>query len=360
MFIRSGSNNFELVGVELQKFILEKTGKKWEDILVPEATYEDLSEEAINFFKEKVKERGRLNTKELDVDNLTLLQKLGLYNGQYFNKATMLLFAKDPNRWVLNSYIKIGFFEENHADLVYQDEVKGPIIMQAEKAVEIIYFKYLKALIRYEGVTRIEEYLIPKEAFREILFNSINHKQYEECNPIQVSIYDDKIYVYNDAVFPKDLAKADLYDKHKSKPYNPLIAQVFFLTGFIEAWGRGFEKIKEECMTTDTPLPHIEVTNNGVMICCKPSEKYMKSLEKIKGNGGNLGGNGGNLGGNEFSENERLIVTILKQNNNISQKDLANLVGIPLRTVQRIISNLISRGIIERHGTTRKSIWIIK
>ena len=30
--------------------------------------------------------------------------------------------------------------------------------------------------------------------FREILLNSINHKQYEENNPIQISIYDDKMY----------------------------------------------------------------------------------------------------------------------------------------------------------------------
>ena len=149
------------------------------------------------------------------------------------------------------------------------------------------------------------------------------------------------------------------YDKHKSKPYNPLIAQVFFLAGFIEAWGRGFEKIKEECVTTDTPLPQIEVTNDGVMICCKPSEKYLRSLEKLRKNGGNAGGNGGNVGNNELTENERLIVDILKQNNNISQKELANLAEIPLRTVQRTISNLISREIIERHGTTRKSIWII-
>lgn len=120
------------------------------------------------------------------------------------------LYRKEPNRWVFNSYIKIGFFEKNNADLVYQDEIKAPIIMQAQKAIELIYTKYMKALIRYEGITRVEEFLIPQEAFREILLNCINHKQYEEQNTIQVSIYDDQIYVYNDASFPKELVGINL------------------------------------------------------------------------------------------------------------------------------------------------------
>jgi ATP-dependent DNA helicase RecG len=63
LYVRSGSNNFELTGIEQQKFILERAGKKWEDILVPEATYDDLSKEAIDFFREKAKERGRLSEK---------------------------------------------------------------------------------------------------------------------------------------------------------------------------------------------------------------------------------------------------------------------------------------------------------
>ena len=358
IFVRSGSNNFELTGAEQQKFILKSAGMKWEEIIVPEATYDDLDENAIEFFRKKAKERGRLSENELDVDNLTLLQKLGLYDGQHFNKATLLLFGKEPDKWVLNAYIKVGFFEKNHADLIYQDEVKDPIIMQVEKAIELIYTKYMKALIRYEGITRVEEYLIPKEAFREILLNCINHKQYEEQNTIQVSIYDDQIYVYNDASFPNELVGTDLYDKHTSKPYNPLIAKVFFLAGFIESWGRGFEKIKEECEKTKTPLPEIKVSSGGVMIHCTPSENYLKVLGKLK-NGGNDGGNGGNGGNITLSDNERHIIQVLKENNEISQKEISLITKIPLRTVQRTISNLIAIGYIERKGTTRKSKWII-
>ena len=47
---------------------------------------------------------------------------------------------------------------------------------------------------------------------------------------------------------PPNLDSTDkLFMKHSSKPYNPKLANIFFKSGMIEAWGRGFEKIKEAC-----------------------------------------------------------------------------------------------------------------
>lgn len=49
----------------------------------------------------------------------------------------------------------------------------------------------------------------------------------------------------NNGNMPKNLDSADkLFGKHSSEPFNPNLAQVFFKSGLIEAWGRGFDKIK--------------------------------------------------------------------------------------------------------------------
>ncbi len=48
--------------------------------------------------------------------------------------------------------------------------------------------------------------------------------------------------------------------KHASKPFNPNIAHVFYLAGFIESWGRGIEKICNACR--DDKLPQPEYTVN--------------------------------------------------------------------------------------------------
>lgn len=74
--------------------------------------------------------------------------------------------------------------------------------------------------------------------------NSINHKRYEGNNPIQISIYDDKIYVWNEGVFPEELKNRNLFEKHYSKPYNPLIAQTFFKLVLLNLGTEGLKKLK--------------------------------------------------------------------------------------------------------------------
>ena len=56
----------------------------------------------------------------------------------------MLLFSKDPEKWQLGAYVKIGYFETD-ADLLYQDEIHGSILEQIDKIVELVYLKYMRA-----------------------------------------------------------------------------------------------------------------------------------------------------------------------------------------------------------------------
>ena len=58
--------------------------------------------------------------------------------------------------------------------------------------MELVYLKYMRAKITYEGMQRIERYFVPEEALREALLNALCHKQYQSGVPIQISVYDDK------------------------------------------------------------------------------------------------------------------------------------------------------------------------
>ncbi len=116
----------------------------------------------------------------------------------YLIRVAMLAFYKEPEKWVTGAYVKIGHFAQSDADLKYQDEVYGSLIEQVDKTVDLVYAKYMKALISYEGIQRIEQFMFHQDAFREILLNAIVHKDYSSCNPIQISVYEDKIYIWND------------------------------------------------------------------------------------------------------------------------------------------------------------------
>ena len=161
----------------------------------------------------------------------------------------------------------------------YQDEIHGSLIEQVDKAVDLVYTKYLKALIFYDGIQRVEQFMFHQDAFREILLNAVVHKDYSSCNPIQISVYEDKMYIWNDGEMPSELDSTDkLFMKHSSKPYNPNLAGIFFKSGMIEAWGRGFDKIREACAKYNAPLPEYNMSTSGIMVLCKACDKYLDIL----------------------------------------------------------------------------------
>lgn len=78
---------------------------------------------------------------------------------------------------------------------------------------------------------------------------------------------------------PPNLDSTDkLFMKYSSKPYNPKLANIFFKSGMIEAWRRGFEKIREACVLYDGPLPEYEINEAGIMVLCKACDKYLGVL----------------------------------------------------------------------------------
>ena len=173
-----------------------------------------------------------------------MLEKLHLTSGEYLTNAAMMLFAKDPEQWQLGAYVKIGYFESD-AELIYQDEVRGSLIELVDKIIEIIYLKYMRAKISYIGMQRQERYFVPEAALRETILNALCHSQYNYGVPIQISIYEDKMYIANCGRLPDNWTVENLLVKHASKPFNPNIANVFYLAGFIESWGRGIELMKQ-------------------------------------------------------------------------------------------------------------------
>ena len=159
-----------------------------------------------------------------------LLDNLGLLEHGKLKRAAILLFHRNPEKWVTGAYIKIGYFGVG-SDLRYQDEIHGSLFIQADRVIELIYLKYMKAMISYDNVTRIETYPLPKAAVREA------------------------VYISNDCVFPVGWTVETLMERHRSQPYNPNIANVFFRAGYVETWGRGIEKICEACKKHGVPMP---------------------------------------------------------------------------------------------------------
>ncbi len=93
--------------------------------------------------------------------------------------------------------------------------------------------------------------------------NAICHKDYSRGIPIQISIYNDKLYIANCGLFPENWTVENLFEKHASQPFNPNIAYVFYLAGFIESRGRGIEKICTVCKNDGVFQPTLSAWETG-------------------------------------------------------------------------------------------------
>lgn len=238
---RSGSTKQQLRGIALTDFLASKTGIRWEDVSITGVSADDLDKESFEIFRREALRSKRMTKDDLNMGNGELLDSLGLVTDSGLKRAAVLLFHRNPEKWVTGCYTKIGKFGIG-SDLQYQDEIHGSLFMQADRVVELIYLKYLKAPITYDNMTRVETYPFPKDAVREALYNALVHSCWSSGVPVQIRIEDDAMYISNDCVFPSDWTAETLMQRHRSRPYNPCIANAFFRAGYIESWGAGFRR----------------------------------------------------------------------------------------------------------------------
>ena len=302
----------------------------------------DLEAKALAAFRQQALRSQRLSPEVLAEADGGLLEKLHLLEGSYLKRAAILLFHPDPERFVTGALIKIGFFE-NNVDLRFQDEVRGNLLAQASQTIVVLKAKYLKASITYQGLQRLETYPVPEAALREALLNAIVHKDYGSGVPIQISVYPDRLMVWNPGQLPAGWTVERLLQKHASQPFNPDLANAFFRAGLIEAWGRGFERILEACRAEGLPDPEVTLEETGLWLSFrfKPTEVKTTVETTVK---------------TTVKTPER-ILELLAANPNLTLAEVATAIGKSLRAVERASKKLVDEGRLRYVGPKKGGHW---
>lgn len=347
---RSGSTKQQLTGIALSEFIMKKTGVRWEDATVDNIPVEDLDEESFRIFRREAKRRQRMSDEELNISNAELLEKLHLMVDGKLKRSAVLLFYHDPAVVQNGSHVQIGRFGEG-ADILYQDMLEGSLITTADKVVDLIFLKYLKAKITFEHDRRRETYPFAREAVREAVYNAIIHNCYMYGSPIQIRIEDDAMIISNCCILPDGWTVDTLMEPHNSRPYNPDIARVFYRAGYIERWGRGVQKICDACRELGSELPVYELIGNGLRLHFKALESALIDHPKAPKH------QSANENGALEDEMVLKVIEIIKEQPDISQSALGERLGISRRVVQKHINTLKETGHVVRIGGKRYGHW---
>ena len=354
-YYRTGSTLQELNGTALQEFILRKMNTSWDASIVPNATIDDIDREAIDYFLFRAIREGRINETAQKDTTEKILHNLNLSNEQgKLTIAALLLFGKDIQRWCPTAIFRIGRFGASQADLIAQDNVSCPLIMMPNEVITTLRSKYLISPIHYEGLQRVEPLEIPEDGLREMICNSIVHKDYLGTF-IQMRVWNDRVELWNGGSLPIGFTIETLLSQHESYPRNTLIAKVFYLAGFIESWGRGYEKIRKAFDDEHLKMPVFEQVRGGVMATIlrerfnqseKDTEKDIvetteKTIQKTT------------------QKTTQKILSLIERNSNITRQELAELCGISPDGIKWQLKKMQDKGLIRRVGPDKGGHWEI-
>jgi len=341
-YYRSGSTKLEFKGPALHDFLLKKSGVTWDDAVEPRASYNDINEKTVATFLKASENAGRLPVDE----NLTLpelFEKLRLTQNGQLKRAAIILFGKDPAKFYPNTFVKIGRFGKNDADLKFQETEEGNLIVLLQAVLTQLNHKFLIRQIEFEGMHRIEKGEYPVPAIREMLLNSLVHRNNMGA-PIQIRVYDDKISIWNEGSLPEGLTLAALKRSHASRPRNPIIADVCFKGGYIDAWGRGTIKILDSCKQAELPEPDMQELDGGFIITLFKNNLTEELLIKLG-----------------LNDRQVKAVLFVKEKGKITNKEYQGLFAVSRETASRDLVKLAELGIFSNSGSKGAgSFFILK
>lgn len=251
----------------------EQTGLtyKWERKINPNLTISSLDDGLIHRVVEGGIRRGRLSDEAKNDNTPTILARLKLTQNGAVRNSAAILFGKDLTDYPQVLLRLARFRGIDKSEFIDNRQIYGNIFELASGAMDF-FFKHLSLSGSTHNRIEREDYLeIPYDALREAIVNALCHRAWQqEASSIGIAIYDDRVEIENAGRFPASLSPQRLTaeeasaNDNTSLPPNPDIANVMFIGGLIEHWGRGLSMMNSKCKNVGLPKPRI--CDNGYMV----------------------------------------------------------------------------------------------
>jgi ATP-dependent DNA helicase RecG len=274
------------------------------------------------------------------------LDKLHMRNEGQLKRAAIILFGKEPAKFFNSTFVKIGRFVNSDADLRFHEVVEGNLIYMKDRIEEILNTKFFIHPIEFVGFQRIEHDEYPVPAIREMILNSLIHRNYLGVHT-QLRVYNDRLMMWNDGTLPYDITEEDLKITHMSKPRNTLIAYACFLGGYIDSWGRGTIKIIDACKANNMPAPEMRNEQGGfVTIFHKPisQPESQKVPDKVP----------------DLNERQKKAIEYVKEHGKITNGEYQELFNVSDSTALRDLNNMVKIDVFEKIGTFKDAYYQFK
>jgi len=148
---------------------------------------------------------------------------------------------------------------------------------------------------------------------------------------------DDRVEIRSAGRLPAGITVEMLSGQHLSKLRNPLIADVFHRTGAVEIWGRGTNRVIEECRRYGNEPPAFEEKQGYLVVT------FETPVVAVSG-----------IGSEKSSEK---ILVLLQANPELAAREVATKLGLTSRAVEKQLAKLRLAGRIRRIGPAKGGHW---
>lgn len=279
-YLRHGPTTIVMPRDEYERRLVERlhATRRWENELVPDGVgIADLDEAEIHITLDNAIRLGRLEAPSRR-DTESILRGLELiHHGKLLN-AALALYGKSDQLKILYPQlgIRLGRFRGKNrlADFADNRQYWGHAFALLRRAESFLLDHVPIAGRVIPGrMIREDQPWYPPRASREALANALCHRDYTmPGGAVAVAMYDDHLEITNPGALHFGITPLKLSMPHESRPWNPIIASVFYRAGIIERWGSGTLNIIDWCTENGNPPPSWEEHSGSVFVVFLPAE----------------------------------------------------------------------------------------
>ncbi|NLX99621.1 MAG: DUF4062 domain-containing protein [Rhodopirellula sp.] len=250
--------------------------------------------------------------------------------------AAVLLFGGDPQRFVSCAEVRCMHFHgtEIQRPAPSYQVFKGRLFEQVDRAADFV----LSVINRSVGTRALSTqapvaYEIPPDVVREAIVNAVAHRDYALAGAVQVSVFADRVEVWNPGVLPPPLTPERLREPHGSVARNARICEPLFLTRYIEKYGTGTLMMIRESVEHSLPEPDFEQRAGEFTVTV-----WRDWLTEAV------------LATSDLNERQRLAIAHVKITGRMTSQDYRQLTGATPRTTTRDLDDLVDKGLLRKVG----------
>ena len=167
--------------------------------------------------------------------------------------AGVLLFAKDPLRWIPGAYVQfVRWAGASVADEpVDEKRFRGDLLAVLREMQAFLSLPIQAHPVAESALRERREADYPAVAIRELLWNAVMHRSYESNAPVRFFWYDDRIDIQNPGGL-YGMASPENFPR-QTDYRNPVISEAMATLGYVNMYGRGVLRAQEALRSNGNP-----------------------------------------------------------------------------------------------------------